>query len=125
MFWKYNYQGISWALLILMLSGFPGEQFERSKIDNADIFVHSFLYAVLFFLLSVGFLKQTTFKSLKIYTLRKTFFISVVFGALIEVLQATVFINRSFQLSDIVFNTVGALLGFACFGAIYGIRKYI
>ena len=125
MFWKYNYQGISWALLILMLSGFPGEQFERSKIDNADIFVHTFLYAVLFFLLSVGFLKQTTFKNLKIYTLRKTFFISVVFGALIEVLQATVFINRSFQLSDIVFNTVGALLGSACFGAIYGIRKYI
>ena len=125
MFWKYNYPGISWALLILMLSGFPGEQFERSKIDNADIFVHTFLYAVLFFLLSVGFLKQTTFKSIKIYTLRKTFFISLVFGALIEVLQATVFINRSFQLSDIVFNTVGALLGFACFGAIYGIRKYI
>jgi VanZ family protein len=125
MFWKYNYPGISWALLILMLSGFPGEQFERSKIDNADIFVHTFLYAVLFFLLSVGFLKQTTFKSIKIYTLRKTFFISLVFGALIEVLQATVFINRSFQLSDIVFNTVGALLGFACFGGIYGIRKYI
>ena len=125
MFWKYNYQGISWAVLILLLSGFPGEQFERSSIENADIFVHTLLYAVLFFLLSVGFLKQTTFRSLKIYTLRKTFLISVVYGFLIEVLQATVFINRSFQISDIIFNAVGALLGFACFGAIYGVRKYI
>ncbi len=125
MFWKYNYQGITWALLILMLSGFPGEQFERSQIENADIFVHTFLYAVLFFLLSVGFLKQTTFKRLKIFTLRKTFIITVFYGILIEVLQATVFINRSFQMSDIVFNTVGALLGFTCFGAIYGVRKYI
>ena len=125
MFWKYNYQGITWALLILMLSGFPGEQFERSQIENADIFVHTFLYAVLFFLLSVGFLKQTTFKRLKIFTLRKTFIITVFYGILIEVLQATVFINRSFQMSDIVFNTVVALLGFTCFGAIYGVRKYI
>ena len=125
MFWKYNYQGVSWALLILVLSGFPGEQFDRSKIENADIFVHAFLYAVLFFLLSVGFLKQTTFKGLKIYTLRKTFFIAVVYGIVIEVLQATVFINRSFQLSDILFNAVGALLGFACFASIYGVKKYI
>ncbi|HAQ72202.1 VanZ family protein [Salibacteraceae bacterium] len=125
MFWKYNYQGAFWTLLILMLSGFPGDQFERSEIENADIFVHAFLYAVLFFLLSVGFLKQSSFNRLKVFTLRKVFILTVSYGALIEVMQATIFVNRSFQLSDIVFNTVGALMGFACFGAIYGVRKYI
>ncbi len=125
MFWKYNYQGALWTLLILMLSGFPGDQFERSKIENADIFVHAFLYAVLFFLLAVGFLKQSSFNRLKVFTLRKVFVLTVSYGALIEVMQATIFVNRSFQLSDIVFNTVGALMGFACFGAIYGVRKYI
>jgi VanZ family protein len=125
MFWKYNYQGAFWTLLILMLSGFPGDQFERSEIENADIFVHAFLYAVLFFLLSVGFLKQSSFNRLKVFTLRKVFILTVSYGALIEVIQATIFVNRSFQLSDIVFNTVGALMGFACFGAIYGVRKYI
>ena len=125
MFWKYNYQGAFWTLLILMLSGFPGDQFERSEIENADIFVHAFLYAVLFFQLSVGFLKQSSFNRLKVFTLRKVFILTVSYGALIEVMQATIFVNRSFQLSDIVFNTVGALMGFACFGAIYGVRKYI
>ena len=125
MFWKYNYQGAFWTLLILMLSGFPGDQFERSEIENADIFVHAFLYAVLFFLLAVGFLKQSSFNRLKVFTLRKVFVLTVSYGALIEVMQATIFVNRSFQLSDIVFNTVGALMGFACFGAIYGVRKYI
>jgi len=125
MFWKYNYQGAFWTLLILMLSGFPGDQFERSEIENADIFVHAFLYAVLFFLLSVGFLKQSSFNRLKVFTLRKVFILTVSYGALIEVMQATIFVNRSFQLSDIVFNTVGAIMGFACFGAIYGVRKYI
>lgn len=125
MFWKYNYQGIFWALMILVLSGLPGEQFERSQIENADIFVHTVLYAVLFFLLAVGFLKQSTFKHLKVFTLRKTFLICVVYGTVIELLQETIFINRFFQISDIIFNTVGALIGFACFGAVYGVRKYI
>lgn len=125
MFWKYNYQGALWTLLIFMLSGFPGDQFERSEIENADIFVHAFLYAVLFFLLSVGFLKQSSFNRLKVFTLRKVFILTVSYGALIEVMQATIFVNRSFQLSDIAFNTVGALIGFSCFGAIYGVRKYI
>lgn len=125
MFLKYNYQGLLWALFILVLCGLPGDQFEQSKLVNADIAIHIFLYAVLFFLLSVGFVKQSAYRILKEHTLRKVFLITVVYGILVEFLQGTVFIGRSIELSDMVFNGVGAMIGMLVFMSIYGRKAYL
>jgi VanZ family protein len=125
MFFRYNYQGLSWALFILVLCGLPGDQFERSKLVNADLAIHVFLYAVLFFLLSVGFIKQTSYRILREQTLRKVFIITVVYGVIVEVLQGTVFIGRSIELSDMMFNAVGSLIGMLVFMSIYGRRAYL
>ena len=125
MFFRYNYQGIAWAFFILVLCGLPGSQFEKSKLMHADAVIHLFLYAVLFFLLSVGFIKQTTFHQLKRSTLRKVFVITVVYGVLVEFLQGTVFIERSVEVSDMVFNAMGSFIGMIVFMSIYGRRAYL
>jgi VanZ family protein len=125
MFFRYNYQGIGWALFIMLLCGLPGEQFERSKMVNADAAIHSFLFGVLFFLLAVGFIKQSTFSYLRVHTLRKVFVITLAYGVLVELLQATVFIDRSIELSDMLFNGLGSLIGMVVFMSIYGKRAYL
>lgn len=125
MFLRYNYQGIGWALFILLLCGLPGKQFERSEVVNADAAIHAFLFGMLFFLLAVGFIKQSTFRQLRVHTLRKVFVLTVAYGVLVEFLQATVFIDRSIELSDMLFNGLGSLIGMFVFISIYGKRAYL
>jgi VanZ family protein len=125
MFWKYNYLGISWAVFILILLGLPGSQFERSAQPNVDIFVHGILFGVLAFQLSVGFLKQSSFKGLRVHTLTKVFVMCVVYGLITEVLQGTIFVGRSVEATDMLFNGVGALAGLSVFGSIYGVKEYL
>lgn len=125
MFWKHNYQGVAWAALILLLFGLPGDQFDKSRYDHGDVFVHMMMFGVLFFLLSVGFIKQHAFPFLKRNTLRKVFVVTVLYGVLVEMLQGTIFIDRSIQVSDMAFNAVGALFGLGVFASIYGIKSYL
>lgn len=125
MFWRYNYLGILWAIFILVLCGLPGDQFAKSKLEHADSVIHLFLFGVLFFLLSVGFIKQTTYRQLRSHTLRKVFIITVAYGVIVELLQATIFVGRSIELSDMLFNALGAFIGMMVFMSIYGRRAYL
>lgn len=125
MFWKYNYQGIAWAVFILILFGLPGEQFEKSSLANADLAIHAILFGVLVFLLAVGFQKQSTYRFLKEHTLLKVFAVSILYGVIVEILQGTIFIGRSIEAVDILFNSIGSFLGLALFGSIYGVREYL
>ena len=125
MFLRHNFLGISWAIFILILCGLPGEQFQKSCITNADKEIHTFLFAVLFFLLSVGFIKQRTFPYLRIKTLSKVLIISMLYGLVTEVLQGAVFIGRSIDLFDAIFNGFGCLVGYGLFLAIYGRESYV
>ncbi|MDP4663643.1 MAG: VanZ family protein [Salibacteraceae bacterium] len=125
MFLRHNFLGISWAIFILILCGLPGEQFQKSYITNADKVIHTFLFAVLFFLLSVGFIKQRTFPYLRIKTLSKVLIISMLYGLVTEVLQGAVFIGRSIDLFDAIFNGFGCLVGYGLFLAIYGRESYV
>lgn len=125
MFLRHNLLGILWAIFILILCGLPGEQFQNAHITNADKVIHTFLFAVLFFLLSVGFIKQRTFASLRINTLSKVLMISILYGLIIEVLQGWVFIGRSIDLYDAIFNGFGCLVGYGLFLAIYGRESYV
>jgi VanZ family protein len=124
MFWRYNYLGVSWAVFILILCGLPGDQFRRSKIEHADMVIHAFLFGVLAFLLVVGFWKQSTYRTLRFYTMRKVFVLCVLYGVIVELLQATVFIDRSIELSDMMFNALGTVMGLITFSAIYGYKPY-
>lgn len=123
MFWRHNFLGIAWAVFILVLSAIPGDQFEKSKYEYVDKVIHGILFTVLYYQLSVGFIKQRVFRSLRERTLLKVFVICTVYGIAIEVLQGTVFLNRSIEFGDIMFNLAGCVTGLVVFLAIYG-RDY-
>ncbi|NQV53421.1 MAG: VanZ family protein [Flavobacteriales bacterium] len=125
MFLKYNYLGVAWAVMILVLCGLPGDQYDGSKVQNADLAIHALLFGVLSFLLTEGFLKQSSYRKLRFQTMRKVFVLTVLYGVVIELLQGTVFIDRSIETMDIVFNTIGSLTGLTVFGAVYGVKGYL
>jgi len=125
MFLKHNYLGIGWALMILVLCGMPGDQFEHSSHTHADKVIHALLFAVLFFLLTVGFIKQRQFSGLRTKTIPKVMIFSMLYGLVIELLQGVLFISRSVELYDIIFNAIGCILGYGLFLAIYGRESYV
>ena len=73
------------------------------------------MYGALTFLLIIGFKKQFSFKKLKNNAIALAAAFSVVYGALIEVLQGMIFVNRSMELADIVANAIGCLIGMVIF----------
>lgn len=124
MFLKYNYPGLAWAALILVLCGLPGSQFQSSHVEGADVVIHAFLFCILFLLLAIGFIKQSSISFLRRRTLIKVFLIAVAYGLVVELLQGFVFIDRSVEGSDILANMLGALVGWGGFLLIYGTESY-
>ncbi|MAX80742.1 MAG: hypothetical protein CL843_11295 [Crocinitomicaceae bacterium] len=110
---------ILWALLILILSIAPHEEFENKSMDNLDKVVHFFFYGVLSHLIMLSFLKQRQYKQLHQYGVYVAFGITFLYGLGIEILQGTVFVSRSIEAMDMLANTIGSLLGLVSFYLIY------
>lgn len=115
MFLRNNFSGLLWALIITILSFLPPSSFPETKLVGLDKFVHAFLYCVLTFLLIIGFKKQFSFKRLRSNAITLAAVLSVIYGALIEVLQGMIFVNRSMELADVVANAIGCLIGVIIF----------
>ncbi len=97
-----------WTLLILVLSLISASRFRAFSFDtiiSIDKLVHFIMYSVFFVLWS--FVLGITTKS----RLYKLLTISVAFGVLIEILQATMSLGRSYELDDIIANTIGSVFG--------------
>lgn len=123
MFLRANLPGIGWGLLILFLCGIPGKQVPDPSFFQLYVFdklVHTFMFLVLGFLLSIGFKKQYQYPLIKAHTKKSVFLIATVYGILIEVLQYLIFLDRYFEGSDIGANTLGAAVGVILFRSIYG-----
>lgn len=112
-----------WALLIIVLSFAPQEEFNNKSMDNLDKIVHLFLYAVLSHLGMIAFLKQNQYRFLRRNAAPTIFFLVFVLGLLIELLQGTVFVSRSTEVMDLLANTMGSLLGLVSFYMIYKTLK--
>ncbi len=114
MFWRYNKAAFAWAILILILCGVPGNNFPRlSFLDwlRPDKIVHLILFGVQSYLFIIGFSRQTIYTSLNKHAQRWGVLLSISYGALVEVLQSTIFIGRSGDVRDAIANAIGALLG--------------
>ena len=114
MFWRTNRAAFAWAILILILCRIPGSNFPKlSFLEwlSPDKIVHLILFGVQSFLLIKGFEKQNRFSSLKQFAPRWGVLLSIFYGALVEVLQTTIFIGRSGDVRDALANAIGALLG--------------
>ncbi len=106
---------LPWVLclgIILILSLTPGDQlpivdFEWFKLDTA---VHIMMYAVLSFLMLIGFFHQKN-ELLKIQSLLVCVSV-VLIGLIIEFLQGNYIPKRYFSWEDVIANSIGTIIGF-------------
>ncbi len=107
----YKY-AIAWALIILLLCGMNGAHFPKFNIASfirIDKIAHMVLFGFFTYLIAIAsqkaFVNSTSFK-----LIFPAFFIGTFYGILIEVMQATIFINRSYDYLDMLANTLGCLI---------------
>lgn len=103
-----------WAVLILIASAISGEKIDRVKlieIPYFDKFVHLFMYLVLVFLLLLAIREDKKRNNFSSKNLFWCFIITFLYSFLMEMLQRFVFVARSFEIPDLIANSIGILLG--------------
>lgn len=106
---------ILWSFIIFGLCCMPGNYIPTTnwlELLSFDKFVHAFIFFVMaFFWFLVLVQKNMVSKSSIIIVL----LICVAFGGLLEIMQATVFSNRSADWFDFIANTFGCLMAWWVF----------
>ncbi len=112
------YPGLLCGIIILILTGLPGSCFPHVKpAIGLDKVAHIAMYAGFAFLSIWGYRDQFVQKSNKEKhkTLVLTFIISIVYGALTEIMQETICYQRTGSVYDFIADVIGSLLGIAFF----------
>jgi VanZ family protein len=118
MFIKYNYPGMIWAVVILILLGLPASDIPDTSfinIPHLDKIIHSFLFFVLVFLLARGFVLQNKFIFINKFSFLSSLTLGIIYGGLTEILQGSVFASRSSDLFDFIFDVLGCCSGLLFF----------
>ncbi len=111
--WHNHWKSIIWAIFILVLCGMPGNQVNKVKfieIPHFDKFVHFFLYFTFTLLLISENNKQKHYRKVTVDAILIAATISLSYGAIIEILQKFLFINRGADIWDMIANTLGFLV---------------
>lgn len=108
---------VLWIFFITVVSLFPGKKLPGQELrwfEGADKLAHSVIYAVLMLLIGLNFYSRKKENNWKISLLS---ILSVaLFGVLMEILQFYLsFLERSFEVYDMIFNFLGALVGYGLF----------
>lgn len=104
---------IVWATFILVLCSIPGNQMNKIKIidiPHLDKFVHFIFYFVFTLLLISENNKQRLHRKVTVDAILIAATISLSYGAVIEIIQKVLVINRGADIWDMVANTVGFLV---------------
>ena len=108
---KYFLPATIWLLVILFLSGYPGDKVPKISVWQFDKLVHSIMYAALTFFLLLAFTSQYKLPHKRYSLVIQLVCFAVFYGGLMEILQQYIFINRSGSWLDFIANTFGAFLG--------------
>ncbi len=111
--WKNHWKSIVWATFILVLCSIPGNQINKVKIidiPHLDKFVHFIFYSVFTLLLISENNKQRMHRKVTVDAILIAATISLSYGALIEVIQKVLVINRGADIWDMIANTAGFLV---------------
>jgi len=115
---KGYWPSLAWSLIILLLTGLPGDVFPEIKTFwdwlSPDKVVHLFIFGTLSFLILFGYRDQYA-EGNKQKLVWTAVIASVLYGILTEILQYYVFIGRSGNLYDALADAIGAVLGWLIF----------
>lgn len=115
MFLKYTIWAWLWSAVLLTVCLLPGHSLPEDPVAHADKIFHAGAFALLALLLARGLEKQTAFARFGRHAVVGAFVFSSAFGALIELLQEAVAVNRSADVLDWAADTAGALAGLVCY----------
>lgn len=113
--WKHFWPAWSWAAMILLISGLPGDLVNQ-KIDflewlRPDKIVHIILFGVLAVLILWGISKQYPYGKSRFRYIGAVLLVGTVFGVVTEALQRFVFVGRSGNIFDLAADFIGCLCG--------------
>ncbi len=112
---------LAWVLIIFLLCATPGQYIPSAnwlELLSFDKFVHAFMFFVLATLTFINVIKRQQPQ----WALIGLFLVCISYGALLELMQATCFSNRSADWKDLVANTFGCVLALLM---IKRIRKFV
>lgn len=119
---KYSlFAAVLWTLIIFILCCTPGQYIPTTnwlELLSFDKFVHASIFFVLTCLWLISLLKINKLSNLSIILILLS---CVLYGGLLEIMQATVFSNRSGDWLDFIANSFGCLMGFWFFSKKKGI----
>lgn len=119
MFLRYNLFTFIWAGIIFLLILMPGQQFpEMGNLFSFDKLAHLGVFAVLSFLMIVGFTKQSKYLNLRRNAIKYSMVISLLYALVLESVQAIV-PDRYANFYDMAFNTLGVISGYLFFILVY------
>jgi len=114
---KLLFISLGWSVIILIVCAIPGYDLPKSHlftIPNFDKIVHAVLYFPLAFMLGAEFdLSRKNW--LKLTGPALTMLIVAIYGGVIEILQEKLFISRSADMEDVLFDLIGGLAGLTLF----------
>ena len=115
------YPGLISAAFIMLLMGLPGRCFPTVvnfwEWIGPDKIVHLLLFGLFSYLTLWGYRKQllSVNGSSQIKALLFTLFLTILYGALTELMQKYVFVNRYGSYFDFLANSIGCVLGVIVF----------
>jgi VanZ family protein len=116
---KYSFAlSIVWALIILGLCSMPGQYIPSVswlEMLSFDKWVHAGIFFTLCCLMFFSILQKDN-STKKIYVF---FALAILYGCSLEVMQGTLFSNRSADWHDIIANTVGCIFGLVFYKKLY------
>jgi glycopeptide antibiotics resistance protein len=110
---KPNLLTISWALLIMILCGIPGRDIPHIsflEMLSFDKWVHAAIFVVLTLLAVRGFRLQHTSEKFNKHAVVIALLLCISYGGLLEVIQGTLFAERSADIYDFIANSFGCIL---------------
>lgn len=113
---------LTWTCVILFLYAIPGSSLPSARLYEflpLDKVAHFFVFLGYVLMLNVGIAKQIGLDSIcrkaSVYAL----LVSVGVGVFLELIQGTVFVERTTDFIDLLINVLGSLVGIVIFKMLY------
>ncbi|GGE98965.1 VanZ family protein [Hymenobacter cavernae] len=105
---------VAWAVIVLVLTLTPANEMPRTpewELLSFDTAAHAAVFFLLAVLTCFSTGRQRRFPALRTHAFWLVLVGCVTFGALIEVLQMTMNLGRHGEWSDLISDSIGAILG--------------
>ena len=122
---RHIYPGLICGIIILILCGLPGSYFPKVKTFwewlGPDKIVHIVMFAIFAFSVVFGYRKEycERDKAYRVNLQWIALLLSILYGALIELLQTYIFIGRYGNVYDFIADVIGCFLGVFIFKLIF------